>query len=77
MKRIMALLLLCSPGLALPLPVRAQNNDAARISVQKRNAARSRKDVKAGKHALKKEQKSMGKAKKRSRQSSTVTDTPA
>ncbi|MGC2638545.1 MAG: hypothetical protein WA294_15290 [Acidobacteriaceae bacterium] len=64
MKRIMTLLVLCSLGLALPLSVRAQDNDAARIAMQKRNAKRSRKDVRAGKHTLKKMQKSMGKPKK-------------
>lgn len=65
MKKLIAVMLFAVLSLAVPVSIHAQgDNDSARIAGQKRNAKRSRKDVKAGKHALKKTQKSMGKTKK-------------
>ncbi|HEY6444964.1 MAG TPA: hypothetical protein VIY53_00785 [Acidobacteriaceae bacterium] len=65
MKKLIAVMLFGVLSLAVPVSIHAQSdNDAARIAMQKRNAKRSRKDVKASKHAMKKTHKSMGKSKR-------------
>jgi hypothetical protein len=78
-KKLIAVMLFGVLSLAVPLSIHAQgDNDSARIAAQKRNAKRSRKDVKAGKHTLRKMQKSMGKPKgKQDNQTATAGLPPA
>jgi hypothetical protein len=65
-RKIAAIFLLATLGLAVPLCASAQNQsaDAARIASQKRNARRSQKAAKQQKHAMKKAMKAAGKPKK-------------
>lgn len=61
-KRLTAVMLLAVFGLAVPVAARAQaDNDAARIAVQKHNARRSEKQVKARQRSIRKTQKAMAK----------------
>lgn len=63
MRKVTAVLLFAILGAGIPFSAVAQStaNDSARIAAQKRNARRSRKDVRQQRHAMKKAQKRMGK----------------